>query len=451
MDGLMVLLVIVGLVVGTILILFLFSLPANIFRAAPNEVLIISGRRRRSLGEGRRVGYRIIKGGMTFRWPLLERVDRMDLTNMVIDLTAQNAYSKGGIPLTVQGVANVKIAGHEPILNNAIERFLDKSRLEIMQIAKATLEGALRGVLATLTPEEVNEDKIKFAEMLVHEVETDMTSLGLVVDTMKIQNVHDDVKYLDSIGRKKSAEVVSTARKAEAKAQADSIVRSAENLERETKAQIDAQVQIAKADAHKRLTDAQTRRDALIAEELAIVAAQVAQAKAEVDVQKARVEQVRRRLEADVIAPARADAEAAEAEAKASTAHIIEDGRARAEALKKLAASWEQAGPSARNVVLMQKLDSVIDAISTTIADKQINKVTMIDGRSPSLGDGSGNGSFPLKAYGTLQQIKDLTGLDIVEKLQNVGAHGEKPRRPASQPPPDGTVQEGEGARWDIQ
>src|SRR6185436_19564972 len=128
------------------------------------------------------------------------------------------AYSKGGVPLTVQGVANVKIAGHELVLNHAIERFLGKNRLEVMSIAKATLEGSLRGVLATLTPEQVNEDKILFADRLVQEVEHDMTCLGLVVDTLKIQNVADDVSYLNSIGRKQTAEVIRVARIAEARA-----------------------------------------------------------------------------------------------------------------------------------------------------------------------------------------------------------------------------------------
>ncbi len=136
------------------------------------------------------VGYRIIKGGFGWRIPMLERVDRMDLTNMVIDVTAVNAYSKGGIPLSVQGVANVKVAGHEPLLNNAIERFLGKSRQEIIAIAKSTLEGSLRGILATMTPEQVNEDKILFAERLVLEVEQDMTALGLVVDTMEFGSKH---------------------------------------------------------------------------------------------------------------------------------------------------------------------------------------------------------------------------------------------------------------------
>ncbi len=405
-------------VIGFFGLVGLMSLRKLFYICAPNEVLIFAGRQRRLKADNRRYGYGIVKGGSRFRVPLLERVDRMDLTNMVIDVGASNAYSKGGIPLTVQGVANVKIAGHEPVLNNAIERFLGKSREDIMRIAKATLEGSLRGVLSTLTPEEVNEDKLLFAERLVHEVEADMTSLGLVVDTLKIQNVHDDVSYLDSIGRKKSAEILSTARIAEAKAKAESLVRAAENLERETKAQIDAQTSIAKADAQRRLTDALTRRAALVAEELSTVAAQVAQAKAEVDVQKARVEQIRAMLQADVVQPAKASSEAAEASAKAQMVHVVEDGKARADALRKLAESYRKAGKGGRDVLLLSKLDSIITAITDSIASTHISKVTMIGGGAPGFGDGGG--SLPVKAYSTMEQFKRLTGVDLVEKLKQL-------------------------------
>jgi flotillin len=413
-----------------IIVVGIMGLRGMFYTCPPSEVLIFSGRR--AVREGRRLGYRLIKGGSGFRIPLLERVDRLDLTNIIIDIQAQNAYSKGGIPLHVQGVANVKIAGHEPLMNNAIERFLGKSRQEVMMIAKGTLEGSLRGILATMTPEEVNEDKLLFAERLVADVEQDMTSLGLVVDTMKIQNVQDDVKYLDSIGRRRNAEIVSRARIAEANAHADSIVRSAENLQRETEAQITAQIEIAKADAHRRLTDAQTRRAALVAEEQAQVMALVAQAQAEVQVQKARVEQIRRKLDADVIQPAKAAAEAMEADAKASTAAIVEDGKARAEALQKIAETWRKAGPNAREVLLAQKLDSVIAAMTLVIPETDIEKVTMIGG-------GSGSGSLPGKALGTLEQIKQIFGIDVVEKINQLGGDGKGKQsepRPESKPEP---------------
>lgn len=409
----------IGSVIGILLVvivlglLFIASLRNLIYTCAPNEVLIFSGPRRR-IGE-RFFNYVVVKGGMRIRWPLVERVDRMDLTNMVIDITAMNAYSKGGIPLTVQGVANMKVAGHEPLLNNAIERFLGKGRAEIMQVGKATLEGSLRGVLATMTPEQVNEDKILFAERLVQEVEQDMTSLGLVVDTLKIQSVMDEVKYLDSIGRPRNAEVVSKARIAEAVAHADSLVRSAENELKEAEAQYTAQTEVAKADAQRRLTDALTRRAALVAEEQAQVTAAVAQMKAELEVQKARIEQVKGRLDAEVIQPAIANAEAAEAQAKASTAQILEEGRARAEGLKTLAATWRAAGPHARDILLAQKLDGVIKALVEVIPTTEVEKITMI-------GSGQGGGGkFPMNAVGTLEQIKQVFGIDVVEKLRALG------------------------------
>lgn len=398
-----------------------------IYICAPNEVLIFSGSRRT---EGTRsYGYRLIKGGRGVRVPLMERVDRMDLTNMGIDIQVVNAYSKGGIPLTVQGVANVKIAGHEPLIHHAIERFLGKTRQEVMQIAKATLEGSLRGILATMTPEQVNEDKLMFAERLVQEVEQDMTSLGLVVDTMKIQNVQDDVKYLDSLGRRKNAEVIAKARVAEAIAHADSEIQGAENMERQRRAQLEADTNIAKAEMQRRLTETLTRRDALVAEEQAQVFAAVAQSKAELEVQKARLEQVRSKLEADVVVPAKANAEASEANAKAQTASIIEEGKARADALRRLAETYRQAGPSAREVLLTQKLDGIIEAMTNTIPETKVDKVTMIDSRS-------GGGNMASKTISMLEQVKQLFGIDLIEKINALGQQA-----PVKETPPQIVVQ----------
>lgn len=394
------------------LLLGVAAIKGLIYICAPNEALIFSGSRR--IDGGRSYGYRLIKGGRGIRVPLMERVDKMDLTNMGIDIQAINAYSKGGIPLTVQGVANVKIAGHEPLIHNAIERFLGKTRQEVMQIAKATLEGSLRGILATMTPEQVNEDKLMFAERLVQEVEQDMTALGLVVDTMKIQNVQDEVKYLDSLGRRRNAEVIAKARVAEATAHADSEIQSAENLERQRRAQLEADTNIAKAEMQRRLTETLTRREALVAEEQATVNAAVAKAKAELEVQKARLEQVRSQLEADVVVPAKASAEASEANAKAQTASIVEEGKARADALLRLAQTYQQAGPSAREVLLTQKLSGIIDALTETIPQTRVEKVTMIDSRSSG-------GQMAGKTISMLEQVKQLFGIDLVEKVNAIG------------------------------
>lgn len=397
---------------GTVLLLFGISLRALFYVCAPNQVLIFSGRPRRT--GGRSLGYRILKGGQTLRRPFIERVDMLDLSNMIIELNATGAYSKGGVPLNVQGVANIKIAGHEPVLNNAIERFLGKSRAEIIGIAKATLEGSLRGVLATLTPEQINEDRNIFAERLVQEVEQDMTALGLVVDTLKIQNITDDVKYLDSIGRIRNSELLSSARIAEAQARADSIVRASENLLQETQAQISAQISVAKADADKRLTDALTRRDAVIAEERASVAALLAQAEADIPVQKARLEQVRRKMDADVIQPAKAQCEAAEQDAAAQVAPIIEEGKARADALRKMAAAWAEAGDQAREILLLQKIEGIVSQLTATISETNVQQMTLVESR------GSGGGGFsPARLVALNEQIKQIFGIDFAEKIRD--------------------------------
>ena len=108
-----------------------------LYLCQPNEVLIFSGRRRVA-GSSIARGYRIVRGGSTLRIPLLETADRMDLTNMILDVKVTNAYSKGGIPLTVQGIANIKIPGGEPLLSNTLERFLGSSKADIMKPARAT-------------------------------------------------------------------------------------------------------------------------------------------------------------------------------------------------------------------------------------------------------------------------------------------------------------------------
>lgn len=400
---------------ATLGILLVLSLRALFYVCAPNQVLIFSGRMRRA--NGRLMGYRVLKGGNTLRRPFIERVDMLDLSNMIIELNATGAYAKGGVPLNVQGVANVKIAGHEPVINNAIERFLGKSRPEIMGIAKATLEGSLRGVLATLTPEQINEDRNIFAERLVQEVEQDMTSLGLVVDTLKIQNITDDVKYLDSIGRIRNAELLASARVAEAQARADAIVRASENLLQETQAQITAQINVAKADAEKRLTDALTRRDAVVAEENASVAAMVAQAEADIPVQQARIEQTRRRLEADIVQPAKAECEAAELRAAAEVAPIIEEGKAKAEALKQLAEAWKNTGGQAREIILLQKIESIVTQLMATVSPTTIQELTLIDSKAA----GGQDGFSPARLMALNEQFKQLFGIDLADKLRGMG------------------------------
>lgn len=375
----------------------------------PNEVLIFAGSPRR-LADGRRVGYRLVKGGSSVRVPLLERALRMDLSNMIIDLRVSNAYSKGGIPLTVEGVANIKIAGEEPAIHNAIERLLGKSRKEIEQMAKETLEGNLRGVLASLTPEQVNEDKIAFARSLLDEAEEDLEKLGLVLDTLQIQNISDDVRFLDSIGRKQQADLLRDARIAEASARSESAIQTAENEKITALSRLDRDIKIATADAERRLKDALTQRDAVIAEAVAEIASELARIQAEVPVQQARIKQTEQKLQADVIAPAEADCKQAIARAQGAAAQILEDGKARAEGTLRLAESWRTAGSNAREIFLLQRLETLLKTLTAAVPDVNVQSVTVIDSK---------NGSTATKMASFVEQLRQTTGIDLAETVQS--------------------------------
>lgn len=395
-------------------VLAALSLANNLlYICEPNEVLVFSGTGAR--------GYRIIKGGRGWRIPLIEQVDRLDLTNMIIEVNVTSAYSKGGIPLNVQGVANVKVDGLEPHLGNAVERLLSKKREDIIRIAKDVLEGNLRGVLSQLTPEQVNEDKIMFAQKLLEEADHDLARLGLKLDTMKIQNVHDDRGYLDSIGRKSSAEIIRNSRIAEARAKAAAIERDAKNRERARLQQIDAQREIAVAQAERRIADAQTKGQAMVAEQQGQVKALIAKASSAIDAETARVEQVRRQLEADVLEPARAETEAGIAEAKGRASKILEQGRATVQVLEEMIEVWEKAGPNARDIFLMQKLETVMNAMVETIGAVKVDKITMLP-----KSEGGGGDSTAIKAVRLVEELKGTLGVDLPQLLTSAAGADRK-------------------------
>ncbi len=379
----------------------------------PNEILIFAGSRQAVAGRDDTVGYRLVKGGSSIQIPLLEETYRMNLKNMIIELKVQNAYSKGGIPLNVEGVANIKISGEEPTIHNAIERLLGKKQKEIEQLARETLEGNLRGVLASLTPEQVNEDKVAFAKSLLDEAEEDLEKLGIILDSLQVQNISDEVRYLDSIGRKQQAEMVRDARIAEAQARSLSAIRSSENERKTMLRRIERDVDIAQAEADERVRDAQTKRVALVAEAESDVGTEIARTQADVAVQKERIKQVEQQLQADVVAPAESQCQQSIAQAKGNAAQIIEEGRAQAEGLEQLAKSWKAAGPNAKEVFLFPKLDVLLKAISAGFPDVDVQNVTVIDSSQSSNGI--------LQNASLIEQLRQATGIDVTDLVNRFG------------------------------
>jgi len=415
-------LVAAGLVAGITVI-------RNIYVCPPNEVLVFSGRKWPVAGlEGKReVGFRLVRGGRTMRMPVIEVVDRMSLTNMAIELAVQNAFSRGGVPLNVQAVANVKFPSEEPLLHNALERFMGVSRGDIVLVAKDTLEGNLRGVIAELSPEEINQQKVMFQQKLIEEAERDMHRMGLLLDNLQIQNISDGVGYLTSVGRARGAQVRRSAKIGEIKAQADAQVKKAETQMAAEIARVDSEMQIAQKESERRIIASQTDREALVAEARGQVAAQVAEARAQLPAWEARIEQARLKLEADVVAPAQAYKQQAEEAAKAKAAQTLAQGRAGAQALRTLAAEYGAQGARATDALLLQKLVPIFEQLTSTLMPVDIRQLTILGAGGQS---GSSGALAPL-VLRTNAQIQAATGVDLLRAAASL-----RPNSPEPEPEP---------------
>lgn len=416
---------VLGVIIAVVVLVVLATVRSLIIICPPNRVAVISGRSRQ-LPDGRTVGYRSIRGGRTLRVPLLERVAWMELNTIPIEVSVTNAYSKGAIPLNVQGIANVKVSSMQGLLQNSVERFLDVPQNHIAAIAKETLEANLRGVLATLTPEEVNEDRLKFAQTLIDEADDDIKTLGLELDVLKIQNVTDEVGYLDSVGRRQTAEVLKEARVAEAQRQAEASESEAAARRRAEIATAQADLLIVEEQNNLRVRQAELEALAGAAEAEARVAGEKARVVAEQALEAERVALETKRLEADVVAPARADLEAKELAAKADAAKIIEEGNAQVEVFQRLVDQYQAAGDDAQRIFVLQMLPELVESIVSTVSAVDIEKVSIID----SGGQGSGVPGFmnqlPASVIGLAEQIENATGVDLFKALR---PDGDQPER----------------------
>jgi flotillin len=402
-----------------ILIILLAFIKANLRICHPNEILVFSGKRK-TLKDGTVVGFRYIKGGRSLKIPIIESVTRLPLNTIPIELELSGALTNGIIPINIQAMANVKIAGSEEEgLHNAMERFLGRNINEVSQIAKETLEGNLRGVLSTLTPEEANSKRLEFAERVIQEARSDLQRLGLVLDTFKIQHLSDAEGYLDAIGRKKNAEVRRDAKIVEANAEAEAREVAAEAKKRGSVAESEAEMKIVEAGNKLQVLKADLAAEANRAEAKAQVAREIARVEEEQKLEARRVETNKMKYEAEVVVPAQAQKEARVLEAIGEAATIVENGKATAEAVKLMREQWEK--EDTRELFLIQQLPDILDKVTTVISKNlSIDKVTIVDS-----GDGRGIPAYVHGVTGSIvaimEQIKNATGLDIPEILRAKG------------------------------
>ncbi len=174
-------LVITVLVSGAVLV-SVGSISSLAVACGPQEILVLSGRRYRA-SDGTHRGYRVISAGrVVVPAPLIEQVARMSTRPIAVSIRVENAYAKDARFSVLVGDAVVRVCATAPLVHHAIERFLGRDSEEMARVARETLEGTLRQVIAQLTQETITGDLESLARFVIEEAQSDLDKLGIALD-----------------------------------------------------------------------------------------------------------------------------------------------------------------------------------------------------------------------------------------------------------------------------
>jgi flotillin len=468
--------------VPVLIILVFFTFFALIFvyagrvkKVGPNQVLIISGR-----GEGRddaglmKSNFRIVTGGRSFVWPVLERVDDLTLEIMTIDITTPDVPTIQGVPVTVDGVAQIKIGSDENSIRTAAIQFLSRSQEEIKHVAHETLAGHLRAILGTLTVEQLYRDREAFAQKVQEVSGDDMASMGLEIVSFVIKDISDGEGYLEALGRPRIAQVKRDADIGEAEAARDATIKSAEARQEGEAAKFRAETKIAESEkdykVEKAAYEAEVNRKTAEAELAYTIQQNIENQKVKaeevqieviakqkhIEVQEQEVLRKEKELEATVQKPAEAEqfrvrtladarqyqlktesegeaeairkrgigeADAAKARGLAQAEVIRKQGLSEAEATAEKADAWKQYTQAAVIQQVIDALPEVAAAISAPLA--QTDRIVVISSGGEE-GSGAGTSKITNDVTNIVAQvpttIEALTGVDLVAAIRELPA-----------------------------
>jgi flotillin len=477
-------LVIVALGVGVFLLLWMIL--SRYTKVGPNQVLVVSGRRHRYVdpdGTARMRGFRVVKGGGTFVYPIVEKVDLLSLELLTIDVQTPEVYTSKGVPVRVDGVAQIKVKGDDISIATSAEQFLSKGTADIKNIAMQTLEGHLRAILGTMTVEEIYQNRDAFASKVQEVAAGDMANMGLGIVSFTIRDIRDGQGYLDALGKPRIAQVKRDAIIAQAEADRDSVIRSAQANQAGQEAKFAADTKVAEAQRDYQMNVAnyqasvnQQKAQADLAYDLQKfktgqlvkaeeVQVQIIEKQKQIELQQQEIQRRQRELEANVQKPADAEryrvetlanakkfqleteaagaasatkatgfagadvvkatgvaeAEANKARGLAEAAVIEAQGKATAEAMRVKAESFKQYNEAAVIEMIVRVLPEVAGKISEPLAKTE--KIVIIN-------SGNGPGGGASKLTGDVTQIisqlppviESLTGVKFEKLLEQVPA-----------------------------
>jgi flotillin len=244
--------IVIGAAVGIVIVFFLFLAiwASRYTKVGPNQVLVVSGIKRKFIepdGSASVRGFRIVKGGGTFVLPVFEKVDILSLELLTIDVQTPEVYTSKGVPVKVDGVAQIKIKGDDVSIATASEQVLSKTIEDIKGVATQTLEGHLRAILGTMTVEDIYQNRDQFASKVQEVAAGDMANMGMGIVSFTIRDIRDGQGYLDALGKPRIAQVKRDAVIAQAEADRDAMIRSSQATQAGQEAKFLADTRIAEA------------------------------------------------------------------------------------------------------------------------------------------------------------------------------------------------------------
>lgn len=456
----------VGIIIVVILLIIVFASRYRTVKA--DEAMIVTGALTRD-------GMKIVKAGGTFVWPVVQNSSFLSLQVQTLDIHTPEVYTMHGVPVMVDGVAQIKIKGDQESIATAAEQFLGKPEEELKSIATQTMEGHLRAILGTMTVEDVYRNREEFAKNVQEVAASDLNKMGLQIVSFTIRDVRDKNGYLDALGQPQIASVKRDAEIAKANALRDEQVAKSKALEDGKKAEFMAETNIAEAHKEMEVKKAEFKQEqdvrkaeadqayklqevktlqSVKAEEMQIqvierekqieleakeierrerelVATVKKQAEAERFAQEQRAEAERYQIEAKAKAEAEAvrlagaanaDKERAEGTAEADVIRL--KGLAEAEAKDKIADALRKYGDAAIVELIIQRFPDIARAIAEPLAKTE--KIVIVDGG----GSGPNGGAGKVTGYVTdllakmPETVGALTGVDVNQLLKRLAEGG---------------------------
>lgn len=412
-------------------------------KAPPDMAYIISGMKKKS---------KVVIGKASIRIPFFERLDKLNLRLIPIDVKTSNAVPTADyININVDATVNVKISNDSEKLRLAAENFLNKNTEYIASVAREVLEGNVREIVGKMRLEEMVSDCQKFANLVKENAEPDLAAMGLDIISFNVQNFVDGNDVIENLGIDNIVKIKKSAAIAKAESERDIKVAQAAADKESNDAAVEAQTEIAKkqnelaikkselqmeADTKKAMADAayeiqkEEQRKTI---EVTTANADIAKQEREIELKQKQVAVTEKSLEAEVKKKAEADKYAAQKEqaeamryakeqeaagiravGEAEASAIQAKGIAEAEAMEKKAEAYAKYNKAAVAEMMIKVLPDIAGKVAEPLG--QIDKITIIGG-----GEGGSNGvdqiagNVPVVMAKVFESMKEATGIDLAD------------------------------------